>query len=246
MLGRSSLISSRALLGVVTLGGLLAFAGCTTHTGEPGRNWQSFQYQSIRMRDDARIKPYESSPLPGEIASARPIPAGTVARGQLAPDDPLRTGRLPGTGELLEEPPIEITPAVLQRGQERYNVFCSPCHSRVGDGEGLVVLRGFPHPPDFAIQRLRDARIGHFFDVMTHGYGVMYSYAERVPPTDRWAIAAYIRVLQEARDEVPEEQFEEERELGRRRGIPDPMRLPGVPNGVEPDPHGHGGLPPHN
>src|SRR2546425_9364546 len=99
--------------------------------------------------------------------------------------------------------PIPITQEVLERGQLRFNVYCVPCHSRLGDGQGMIVQRGFPHPPDYAIRRLRKAPVGHFFDVMTNGYGVMYSYASRVPPNDRWAIAAYIRVLQAKRPEVP-------------------------------------------
>jgi mono/diheme cytochrome c family protein len=107
----------------------------------------------------------------------------------------------------------------LERGQLRFNVYCVPCHSRLGDGQGMIVQRGFPHPPDYAIRRLRKAPVGHFFDVMTNGYGVMYSYASRVPPNDRWAIAAYIRVLQAKRPEVPAEEFREERLRARQTGL---------------------------
>jgi len=92
--------------------------------------------------------------------------------------------------------PFPITREVLERGQQRFEIYCAVCHGRTGDGNGMIVQRGFPPPPSYHIDRLRQAPVGHFFDVMTHGYGVMYSYAARVEPRDRWAIAAYIRVLQ--------------------------------------------------
>ena len=174
------------------------------------------------MWNESRLKPYEPSPFAGEIGAARPIPAGTIARGQYRPDDPINTGR--SGGQLLATSPVPITPAVLARGQERYVAYCSPCHSRLGDGQGMVVQRGFPHPPDYAIPRLRQARIGHFYDVITNGYGVMYSYANRVPVKDRWALAAYIRVLQAARPVVQEDQYTFERERARERHIQDPNR----------------------
>jgi mono/diheme cytochrome c family protein len=94
------------------------------------------------------------------------------------------------------EPPPPLTLALLQRGQDRYRIDCTPCHSELGDGHGMIVQRGFPAPPSYHIQRLRDAPTRHFFDVMTNGYGAMYSFAGRVTPQDRWAIAAYIRALQ--------------------------------------------------
>ena len=98
----------------------------------------------------------------------------------------------------LNEPaaPPKLTLALLQRGQERFRIYCTPCHSELGDGNGMIVQRGFPHPPSYASDRLRQAPTQHFYDVMTHGYGIMYSFAGRVSPTDRWAIAAYIRALQ--------------------------------------------------
>jgi mono/diheme cytochrome c family protein len=91
-------------------------------------------------------------------------------------------------------PPVTI--ALLERGQQRFDIYCSPCHGKVGDGHGMVVERGFPAPPSYYIARLRDAPNQHFYDVITHGYGAMYSYADRVGPEDRWAIIAYIRALQ--------------------------------------------------
>ena len=92
--------------------------------------------------------------------------------------------------------PPPVTLALLQRGRERFRIDCTPCHSELGDGHGMIVQRGFPAPPSYHIDRLRDAPTQHFYDVMTHGYGAMYSFAGRVAPEDRWAIAAYIRALQ--------------------------------------------------
>ena len=93
-------------------------------------------------------------------------------------------------------PPPPVTLALLERGQERFRIYCTECHSELGDGNGMIVQRGFPQPPSYHIDRLRDAPTQHFYDVMTNGYGVMYSFAYRVQPADRWAIAAYIRALQ--------------------------------------------------
>ncbi len=91
---------------------------------------------------------------------------------------------------------MPVTRQSLARGRERFNIYCAVCHGATGDGNGMIVQRGFPQPPSFHDQRLRDAPAGHFVDVITNGYGVMYSYASRVAPEDRWAIAAYIRALQ--------------------------------------------------
>jgi cytochrome c553 len=126
--------------------------------------------------------------------ASRPLVAHTVARGQLDEDTVFYTGKT-GTN-LVESFPIPITRDVLERGRERFEINCAPCHGRTGDGNGMVVQRGFPPPPSYHIDRLREAPVGHFYDVITQGYGVMYSYAERVTPADRWAIAAYIRALQ--------------------------------------------------
>jgi mono/diheme cytochrome c family protein len=107
-------------------------------------------------------------------------------------------------------PPPAVTLALLQRGQERFRIYCTPCHSELGDGHGMIVQRGFPPPPDYTIPRLLAAPTQHFYDVITNGHGAMYSFADRVQPSDRWAIAAYIRVLQLARHatmaDVPSEQ----------------------------------------
>lgn len=128
-----------------------------------------------------------------EMASRQP-PPHTVARGHLDDDEAFYEGRI-GTN-LVTTFPFPITREVLVRGQERFDIYCAPCHGRAGDGQGMIVQRGFPAPPSYHIDRLREAPVGHFYDVITHGYGMMYPYAERVEPHDRWAIAAYIRALQ--------------------------------------------------
>jgi mono/diheme cytochrome c family protein len=92
--------------------------------------------------------------------------------------------------------PPPVTMAFLERGQQRFDIYCAPCHGKVGEGHGIIVTRGFPAPPSYYIKRLRDEPNQHYYDVITHGYGVMYSYADRVAPDDRWAITAYIRALQ--------------------------------------------------
>lgn len=137
--------------------------------------------------------------------ASRPLVEHTVARGHLNADEAFYTGKV-GTN-LVETFPFPITREVLERGRERFNIYCSPCHGRDGEGHGMIVQRGFPPPPSYHIDRLRQAPAGHFVDVITQGYGVMYSYAQRVEPADRWAIAAYIRVLQKSQNvtlqEVP-------------------------------------------
>jgi mono/diheme cytochrome c family protein len=146
------------------------------------------------MQVQPRYNPYDAAPFFDDDRSSRlPVP-GTVARGELHLDSVLYTGKQDGKD--AEQFPFAITRAGLQRGQERYNIYCSPCHDVTGSGRGMIVLRGFPQPPSFHIDRLRQAEPGHFFDVMTNGLGVMYSYASRVSPEDRWRIAAYIRALQ--------------------------------------------------
>ena len=153
------------------------------------------------MFDDSKFRPYESSSFFPDSAVSRPLVAHTVARGDLEADDHLYQGKI-GTN-LVESFPFPITRAVLERGRERFDIYCSVCHGRAGEGNGMVVQRGFPAPPSFHIDRLRDAPVGHFYDVITHGYGVMYPYASRVDVSDRWAIAAYIRALQSAKNAKP-------------------------------------------
>jgi hypothetical protein len=126
--------------------------------------------------------------------ASRPLPPHTIARGHLDEDEAFYTGKI-GTN-LVTTFPFPITRSVLLRGQERFDIYCAPCHSRAGDGNGMIVQRGFPHPPSLLAERLRAAPVQHFYDVITNGYGAMFPYRARVAPADRWAIAAYIRALQ--------------------------------------------------
>jgi mono/diheme cytochrome c family protein len=146
------------------------------------------------MADQPRYEPLENSAFFGDERSARPLIEGTVARGQLRADEHFYTGKY--EGKLVENFPYPVTYEALVHGQERFNIYCSPCHDRVGTGQGMVVRRGFRAPPSFHIDRLRQAPVGHFFDVITHGFGAMPDYAEQISTEDRWAIAAYIRALQ--------------------------------------------------
>ena len=162
-----------------------------------------------KMGTQPRYQPYQPSQLFSDGTSARPLPADTVARGHLQEDTLLFTGK-DANGQDSTEFPFPITRAVLERGQERFNIYCSVCHGYVGDGDGLVVQRGFQPPPSYHTDRLRQAPVGHFFDVITNGFGAMPSYAAQVPVPDRWAIAAYIRALQLSQhaslDDVPPDQ----------------------------------------
>ncbi len=146
------------------------------------------------MRDQARYNTESKSEFYADGASARPIVGGTVVHGRPRPDTLLYTGKI--NGQLADVFPFVITAADLRRGQERYTIFCSMCHGGVGDGKGMIALRGFVNPPSYHIPRLRKAPVGHFFDVITNGWGAMYSYNARVGVRDRWRIAAYIRALQ--------------------------------------------------
>jgi mono/diheme cytochrome c family protein len=146
------------------------------------------------MHDAPRYEALEASTFFDNGGSARTLVANTVPRGYLREDELLNTGKL--AGQFTTTFPMAVTADVMARGQERYNVFCSPCHGRTGVGNGMIVQRGFRQPPSYGEQRLRDAPAGYFFDVMTNGFGAMQDYAAQVPVADRWAIAAYIRALQ--------------------------------------------------
>lgn len=157
--------------------GLLLLAGCQQ-----------------KMADQPRYEPLAKSDFFGDDRSARPLVEGTVARGDLRSDEELYTGKV--KGQLTETPPFVVTKNILLRGQERFDIFCSPCHDRIGSGQGMVVRRGLRPPPSLHIDRLRTAPAGHFFDVISHGFGIMPDYAAQISPEDRWAIVAYIRALQ--------------------------------------------------
>ena len=164
--GRPNAFRSRLRLALPALGLALLAAGCD---------------QS--MENQAKYEVYETAALFRDGKVMQPPVPGTIARGELV-----------YRATLTERP--ELSLELVRRGRERFNIFCAPCHSPTGDGDGMIVQRGFPRPPSFHTERLRDAPTEHFIDVITDGYGVMYSYADRVPPAERWAIAAYIRALQ--------------------------------------------------
>lgn len=146
------------------------------------------------MHEQPRYEPLEPSTFFADGRSSRPLVEGTVARGYLRLDELLYAGKV--NGELSGTLPFSVTRGLLGRGQERYNIYCTPCHGHVGNGQGMIVQRGLRPPPSFHIERLRAAPIGHFFDVITNGYGAMANYAVEVATVDRWAVAAYIRALQ--------------------------------------------------
>ena len=146
------------------------------------------------MYDQEKYEPLEASAFFADGMSFRAQVDGTVARGQLMLDEHFYQGKI--QGQLAETLPVAVDRQLLERGRERFNIFCAPCHGRTGAGNGMIVQRGLKQPPSYHQERLREVPVGHFFDVMTNGFGVMYSYASRVPVADRWAIAAYIKVLQ--------------------------------------------------
>ena len=133
--------------------------------------------------------------------NARPLPPNTIAQGGSRDETAFFTGLT--HGNYVTQLPMKLTSELMTRGRERYDVYCAVCHGATGAGNGMIVQRGYPPPPSYHIDRLRQAPIGHFYDVITSGYGVMYSYAARVTPGDRWAIAAYIRALQLSRNAKP-------------------------------------------
>jgi mono/diheme cytochrome c family protein len=145
------------------------------------------------MYDQPRYKPLAKSEFFGDGRSARPLVEGTVARGTLDPSA-ATGGSAPGL--LATVLPVPLSRELLARGRERYGIFCAPCHDGTGGGRGMVVRRGYRPPPSLHIERLRDAPVGHLYDVMTRGLGAMPDYAQQIPPADRWAIAAYVRALQ--------------------------------------------------
>src|SRR5450755_1701639 len=149
----------------------------------------------IDMHVQPRQNPLSRSDFFSDQRSARPPVEGTVARGQLHEDSYFYTGKIGSNpGDAM---PFPITKEVLLRGEERFNIFCAPCHSRLGDGNGFVTSRGFSkQPPSFHIARLEKAPLGYFYDIITEGFGVMPDYASQIPPQDRWDIVAYVRALQ--------------------------------------------------
>ena len=167
---------NKALRGVLLLAAALAF-GCRQD-----------------MHDQPRYEPLEASAFFRDGRASRQPVIGTVARGELREDAHFYTGYV--NGEPAPEFPFAIDRAAVMRGRERFEIYCAPCHGVVGDGWGPVVWRGFTHPPTYHSERLRSAPPGHFYNVITNGYGDMYSFNDRIPPADRWMIVSYIRALQ--------------------------------------------------
>lgn len=161
------------------------------------------------MHDAPKYEPLERSTFFADKRASRPLVEGTVARGQLREDSLLYTGR---DGEAFSETfPFPVTLGVLQRGRERFDIYCSPCHSRAGDGLGMIVERGYKQPPSFHEDRLVASAPGYFVTVINNGFATMPSYALQVRPNDRWAIAAYIKALQSSRRTAASELTAEER-----------------------------------
>jgi len=160
------------------------------------------------MDDQEKYQPYEASKFFADGAAMRIPPAGTIARGELHEDVPYYTGFLRDT-IYLEAAPVAVTMPELQRGQERFKIYCSPCHGRTGDGRGIMITRGYPPPPSYHDDRLRGEPDGYIFNVITNGIRNMPSYRHQIPVDDRWAIVLYLRALQRSHhatlDDVPVE-----------------------------------------
>jgi hypothetical protein len=175
------------------------------------------------MHDQPKFIPQRGSDFYPDGRSVRPQVENTVARGQLHEDSYYYTGMQNGKeGNAM---PFPVTMEVLERGQERYNIYCTPCHSRVGNGEGMIVQRGYRPAGNFHTPRLMAAPIGHFFNVMTNGFGAMPDYAAQLTPEDRWAVVAYIKALQLSQnartaDAAPGAQIESLSNLAEREGLP--------------------------
>jgi mono/diheme cytochrome c family protein len=146
------------------------------------------------MHDQPKYIPLRESTFFTDQRSARPFVTGTVARGQLREDALLYTGKLNGADATVF--PFRIDARVMARGRERFDIYCAPCHGRTGQGDGMIVRRGYRRPPTFHQDRLRESPVGHFFDVITNGFGAMPDYAPQIKAEDRWAIVAYVRALQ--------------------------------------------------
>jgi len=151
----------------------------------------------LDMHEQPKYKPLTENDFYADKRASRPPVEGTVARGQLGTDELFYTGKI--NGQEADQYPYPVTPAMLERGRERFNIYCAPCHSRTGDGNGLIVQRGFKRPPDYTDDKLMKKPVGHFVNVMTNGFGSMSEYRSQLSIGDRWAVAAYIRALQLAR-----------------------------------------------
>jgi mono/diheme cytochrome c family protein len=171
---------TRGQLSVLMLAGASLFsAGCSR----------------LDMQDQPKYKPQRASQFFADGRDGRPEVDGTIARGELQEDTAFYNGK-DAAGKDIDAFPIAVDKAVLVRGHQRYDIYCAPCHGRLGNGLGMIVQRGFKQPPSYHIDRLRNAPVGHFFDVISNGYGAMLNYSQQIQVRDRWAIIAYIRALQ--------------------------------------------------
>jgi hypothetical protein len=150
------------------------------------------------MHDQPRFKPLAENPFFADRRSARPRVAGTVARGHLPDDGVVHTGK--ANGIFTEVFPLPVTLELLQRGRDRFESFCAPCHGRTGRGDGMVTQRGFKKPSSYHVDRLRGMPVGYYYDVITNGFGAMADYAAQIPVEERWAVVAYVRALQLSQD----------------------------------------------
>jgi hypothetical protein len=147
------------------------------------------------MQDQPKFIPLRPSEFFADGRSERPLVEGTVARGHLNDDAAFYTGKGPD-GRFIETFPFPVTREVLEHGQQRFNIYCAPCHDRLGNGMGMIVRRGYRKPPSYHIDRLRAVPNGYIYDVITNGFGAMPDYAAQIEPRDRWAIVSYVRALQ--------------------------------------------------
>jgi len=183
------------------------------------------------MHDGVKYEPLERSDFFEDHRSSRALVAGTIARGHLKEDKLMFTGR---DGDALSQTfPFPVTEGVLLRGRERFNIYCTPCHSKTGDGNGMIVQRGYKSPPSFHEARLREMPPGYFFTVMTNGFGQMPSYSLQVGAEDRWAVTAYIRALQLSRTASVADLTAEEK-MRLEKGETEPVEEPAASE------HGHG------
>jgi mono/diheme cytochrome c family protein len=173
--------ASRAFSAILLIGGSLLATGCSR----------------LDMQDQPKYKAQRPSDFFADGRSGRPELEGTIARGSLDEDTAFYEGK-DASGKDVDAFPIAMTDAkaFIERGHQRYDIYCAPCHGRLGNGMGMIVQRGFKQPPSYHIDRLRNAPVGHYFDVITNGYGAMLNYAQQIEVRDRWAIIAYIRALQ--------------------------------------------------
>ncbi len=177
-----SLIHRSRLIAVIAAGLALAGLGCRQD-----------------MHDQPKLEPLEWSAFFPDGRGSRQAPAHTIARGTLPNSSPLFTG-VEDNGEFVSALPVQLSAELLDRGEERFNIYCTPCHDRAGGGRGMIVERGFRQPPSYHEDRLLEMPVGYLFDVITNGYGQMSGYSAQIKPADRWAITAWIRVLQKSQN----------------------------------------------